>query len=197
MRQLCIPSGSPLYDLQDSIKYTSWCLREEIFHLHNRLPRLITYSAQPRCDAFLDPLIEHPPLILLLDLVLLKPRVFLHLLFNRGSSPFSANGPNQGGEERKSARRAMVRGDFLWLVTLTVLAETIVRLLPQQYTQAIGPSMIGKKVGQVVVELLVQHLVTLGLALVVLRSKAWYPYQAGGEGEKYGLERDGRQENFT
>ncbi|CAD6565396.1 MAG: hypothetical protein TREMPRED_001152 [Tremellales sp. Tagirdzhanova-0007] len=133
----------------------------------------IRLSVCPRCDAFLDPLIEHPPLILFLDLVLLKPRVFLHLLFNRGSTPFSATGPNQGLEERKSARRAVVRGDLFWLITMTVFAETIVRLLPHLSALAIGPILIGKTVGNVVAELSVQHLVTLGVALVVLKLRAW------------------------
>ncbi|KAK8854945.1 hypothetical protein IAR55_003684 [Kwoniella newhampshirensis] len=45
----------------------------------------------PRCDRFSDPLIEHPDLVILLDLILLKPRVFLHLLFNRGSPPLDAS----------------------------------------------------------------------------------------------------------
>lgn len=48
---------------------------------------------QDNCGGFIDPLIEAPHLLLFLDLVLLKPRVFLHLLFNRGSPPRKAGEP--------------------------------------------------------------------------------------------------------
>lgn len=53
-------------------------------------------TIQDNCGGFIDPLIEAPHLLLFLDLVLLKPRVFLHLLFNRGSPPRKA------GERAKS-----------------------------------------------------------------------------------------------
>lgn len=57
-------------------------------------PRVLTQAPlQPQCNLFADPLIEHPPTLLLIDLILLKPRVYRHLLFNRGSSP------NRPGED--------------------------------------------------------------------------------------------------
>ncbi|KAI5450244.1 sterol homeostasis protein [Naganishia albida] len=43
------------------------------------------------CQQFADPLIEHPLVLLLIDLILLKPRVYRHLIFNRGSSPYRAS----------------------------------------------------------------------------------------------------------
>ncbi|KAG8934079.1 hypothetical protein FRC01_005240 [Tulasnella sp. 417] len=41
----------------------------------------------PNCHAFADPYVEHDPLILVLDLILLKRDVFRHLIYNRGSEP--------------------------------------------------------------------------------------------------------------
>lgn len=41
----------------------------------------------PKCHAFADPYVEHDPLILILDLILLKRDVFRHLIYNRGSEP--------------------------------------------------------------------------------------------------------------
>ena len=80
---------------------------------------------------------------------------------------------------------------------MTVFAETIVRLLPHLSALAIGPILIGKTVGNVVAELSVQHLVTLGVALVVLKLRAWYPHRPRDTGDKDKVQRDGRQENFT
>lgn len=48
-------------------------------------------TAQDTCQQFADPLIEHPLVLLLIDLILLKPRVYRHLIFNRGSSPYRAS----------------------------------------------------------------------------------------------------------
>jgi len=42
------------------------------------------------CHAFADPYVEHDGLTLLLDLILLKPGVYRHLLFNRGAEPRQA-----------------------------------------------------------------------------------------------------------
>ncbi|GHJ88754.1 hypothetical protein NliqN6_5156 [Naganishia liquefaciens] len=47
-----------------------------------------------QCHLFADPLIEHPLVLLLIDLILLKPRVYRHLVFNRGSQPFNAGKKN-------------------------------------------------------------------------------------------------------
>ncbi|KAG9101052.1 hypothetical protein FS749_010689 [Ceratobasidium sp. UAMH 11750] len=41
----------------------------------------------PECLAFADPYVEHDPLTLFLDLILLKREVYRHLLFNRSCEP--------------------------------------------------------------------------------------------------------------
>jgi hypothetical protein len=48
---------------------------------------VISRSFQPSCRAPADPYVEHDPLVVALDLVLLKPEVYRHLLFNRGMPP--------------------------------------------------------------------------------------------------------------
>jgi hypothetical protein len=48
-------------------------------------------TVQDHCQQFADPLIEHPLVLLLIDLILLKPRVYRHLVFNRGSAPYRAS----------------------------------------------------------------------------------------------------------
>lgn len=62
------------------------------------------YSSQEQCHLFADPLIEHPLVLLLIDLILLKPRIYRHLVFNRGSWPYQAGknvlkGGSTGGNE--------------------------------------------------------------------------------------------------
>lgn len=54
------------------------------------------YFWQPNCLNFADPYVEHDPLIILLDLILLKRGVFKHLLFNRGFEPRNSS---KSGEE--------------------------------------------------------------------------------------------------
>lgn len=56
------------------------------YRIHS-LQLLIFSSSQPNCLAFADPYVEHDPLTLLLDLILLKREVYRHLLFNRGHEP--------------------------------------------------------------------------------------------------------------
>ena len=52
---------------------------------HNGLSRPSTL--QPSCRAPADPYVEHDPLVVALDLILLKRGVYRHLLFNRGTPP--------------------------------------------------------------------------------------------------------------
>jgi hypothetical protein len=150
---------------------------------------------KPRCNAFLDPLIEHPPLILLLDLVLLKPRVFLHLLFNRGSTPLSAVEPNDDQGKRQEAREVVLRDDLIRLVSVTVFAETAIRLIPQSSGLDQDTGIIWPVLGMVMAELIVQYLTTLGLSLAVLRWRGWYPFRADDR-NTMNEQRDGRQEYF-
>jgi hypothetical protein len=61
----------------------------------------------PSCRAPADPYVEHDPLVIALDLILLKRGVYRHLLFNRGTPPRkvdqSARGYDQPKEEDKLA----------------------------------------------------------------------------------------------
>jgi hypothetical protein len=47
---------------------------------------------QPSCRAPADPYVEHDALVVALDLILLKPGVYRHLLFNRGAPPRKVDG---------------------------------------------------------------------------------------------------------
>ncbi|KAG9039896.1 hypothetical protein FRB95_004368 [Tulasnella sp. JGI-2019a] len=68
---ICVNCGSNVYAL-----YTQY---ESAYNL-----RLEQCS---QCQAFADPYVEHDTLTVVLDLILLKKAVFLHLIFNRGSEP--------------------------------------------------------------------------------------------------------------
>ncbi|RSH93219.1 hypothetical protein EHS25_007573 [Saitozyma podzolica] len=161
-----------------------------------------------RCDAFLDPLIEHPGLLILLDLILLKPRVYLHLMFNRGHEPLSADqagtqsvkdssnpkardkattpfpDDTRGVARRRKRRRDVISWDMVRLGLVTILAETAVR-----WMSSINPQ---PGAGWGSPELVAQHAVTLILGLAVLWWRGWYPARNKAKSS----ERDGRQENF-
>ncbi|ODN72886.1 hypothetical protein L202_08309 [Cryptococcus amylolentus CBS 6039] len=130
----------------------------------------IRLAVCPRCNQFADPLIEHPSLLLFLDLVLLKPRVFLHLLFNRGSVPFLSAAPNPPEEEREAIRRGWLVDDLSLLLLLSITAEVLVRLLGLEDLDA---EKVGETVGLVLREGVAQHLATLGLALAALKVRSW------------------------
>ncbi len=233
-------------------------------------------------------------MILLLDLILLKPRVYLHLLFNSGVEPSKAadsvaqqieavplsiisNDRHQVDKKQQQQQQLQVgtrskvkdgneRKHTMWkdviaLGTCVILAETFTRFLSvhepchqslifnlasgsnlnsnsnsdsahsDSIKSATSPSLettdilkllhtLSQILWAVVAELLAQHLVTLLLALTLLRIKGWYPYRssllvgsesqpeagekkqvvrAKGEGENeihVNHSRDGRQENF-
>lgn len=116
--------------------------------------------------------------------MLLKPRVFLHLLFNRGSPPrhadpklAAASAEREGSNRNDGAkptgaknRREAVHGYLVRLLSLAVLAEVVVRL-------AAGPFSPGDAVlttARVVSELLAQLSVSTLLALVILRIREWW-----------------------
>lgn len=141
-----------------------------------------TTDPQTRCNAFLDPLIEHPPILLLLDLVLLKPRVFLHLLYNRGSEPLLA-GSTSSDPPPKAGRRprdALLWRDFARLVGVSILAETLIRLVREPQTPAgtLGHYSIGIRsmVGTLlyaVLELGAQLTMSTTLAVAALWIRGW------------------------
>ncbi|KAN0107515.1 Arv1 domain containing protein [Russula decolorans] len=71
----------------------------------------------PSCRAPADPYVEHDALVIVLDLILLKPGVYRHLLFNRGMPPRKveesapARGQDEDGqqkEQRAEEKRANV-----------------------------------------------------------------------------------------
>lgn len=127
----------------------------------------------------------------MLDLILLKPRVFLHLLFNRGSEPLTTTTKpaSPSTEETLSVQR--LEYDALRLVTLMVIAEVVVRLLPvYESNHSVSISKICSLVIVVITETIAQHAVTLCLVLAVLRWRNWYPNTRPSETV------DGRQDNF-
>ncbi|KIM39563.1 hypothetical protein M413DRAFT_74670 [Hebeloma cylindrosporum] len=64
----------------------------------------------PSCHAFVDPYVEHDPLTILLDLILLKRGVYRHLLYNRGAQPRRLTGRNsskeKGGEVQEDGTKS-------------------------------------------------------------------------------------------
>ncbi|KDQ15946.1 hypothetical protein BOTBODRAFT_624065 [Botryobasidium botryosum FD-172 SS1] len=64
------------------------------------------------CHAFADPYVEHDGLTLLLDLILLKPGVYRHLLFNRGVEPRKAVVTHEeSAKDTESADEKAARGE--------------------------------------------------------------------------------------
>jgi hypothetical protein len=141
-------------------------------------------------------LIEHPPVVLLLDLILLKPRVFLHLLYNRGTKPLDATKSDLRYDAERTDRERE-REKVLWLDlkcfgAVTYLAEVVVRVLPHVLDQGVDMDVkriIWVGVG-VMVELLVQHSVTLAMGILLLRRRNW----GGGNGKA--IVTDGRKQDF-
>ncbi|RXK37973.1 hypothetical protein M231_04759 [Tremella mesenterica] len=143
-----------------------------------------------RCNQFIDPLIEHPPLLLLLDLILLKPRVYLHILFNRGSPPRHAE-PTVNDTDKTDQRYEVLRGYLIRLSLLTLVTETILRVRSPTMELAENPWCLVRAVVVSGIELVTQYLVTTFLGLGWLWWVGWWP-QDGRQGKL----KDGRQENF-
>ncbi|KAG9315370.1 Arv1-like family-domain-containing protein [Chiua virens] len=80
-----------------------------------------------KCLTFADPYVEHDTLTLLLDLILLKRGVYLHLLYNRGTEPRKAyekaNAPAGRPKDAATvdtARQALAREKARWLHILKI-----------------------------------------------------------------------------
>lgn len=134
----------------------------------------------------MDPLIEAPPLLLVLDLVLLKPRVFLHLLYNRGSPPLDAGGgvtSSPTNEKDGYDRAAGLRTDLLRLGAATIVADVAVRLADRP---TLGLARVALCAG---IELAAQLITSTVAALAILRLHGWYPPTSKGVG-------DGRRDGF-
>ncbi|BEJ04340.1 hypothetical protein CcaverHIS641_0201570 [Cutaneotrichosporon cavernicola] len=145
----------------------------------------IRLSVCPRCGDFVDPLIEAPPLLLVLDLVLLKPRVFLHLLYNRGSPPFDARGvitdspPQHGGYDRAAGLRA----DLVRLGAATLAAEAASRLADRPELGVLRVALVAA------LELTAQLITSTTVTLAILHLRGWYPPTSKGIS-------DGRRDGF-
>jgi hypothetical protein len=148
-------------------------------------------DVKTKCGNFLDPLIEHPPLLLLLDLILLKLRVYLHLLFNKGSRPYDVDS-QISAVQREKERSERLTSDFTTLALATMIAESVARLQAWSKHAALDGSQSIRIVVMAMMELGVQHLVTTMLAMAALRWKGWYP-KAGSAVQG----RDGRQDYFA
>jgi hypothetical protein len=122
----------------------------------------------------MDPLIEHPPLLILLDLVLLKPRVYLHLLFNRGHPPKDGRPASQKGVSDPDHAIPGIWLDWSRVFMLTIVAETVSRLVTRSLTS--GLSEVGPlvTVATVAAELIAQHSVTTMVALAALKMRGWW-----------------------
>ncbi|KAH9068371.1 Arv1-domain-containing protein [Lactarius deliciosus] len=92
----------------------------------------------PSCRAPADPYVEHDPLVIALDLILLKRGVYRHLLFNRGTPPRkihqNARGYDRSKEQSTEDRLAEDRNREMtrrWLIVRigagVVLVDSLVR----------------------------------------------------------------------
>lgn len=116
-------------------------------------------------------------MIVLLDLVLLKPRAFLHLLYNRGTPPLDAEKRRRAGEQASRdvvSRDQQLNSDLARLTVATVVGETMVRFLPAIR----GDEHIAVATGLrtclgVIVELSFQLAASTSLAVVLLWTKGW------------------------
>lgn len=138
----------------------------------------------------MDPLIEHPPLLILLDLVLLKPRVYLHLLFNRGHPPNDGRPDRPEPVSQQEDTPLGIWNDWSRLFLLNVVAESASRVVTRPTTPTVSGSGIFVIVITVLAELVAQHLVTTLMALATLRLRGWW------KTEKTGGISDGRQKHF-
>ncbi|PUU78203.1 Arv1-like family-domain-containing protein [Tuber borchii] len=70
---ICIECSSPVQSL-----YTAYSSADD-----HSLGRGVRLTQCPRCKRFADKYVEHDFVVLFIDLVLIKPQVYRHLLFNR------------------------------------------------------------------------------------------------------------------
>lgn len=185
---LCVHCAYPADHLYTTYR-TKSNIRLDVCVRREQLPKCHADS-QPQCDQFLDPLIEHDPLILLLDLILLKPRVFLHLLFNRDTPPLDATSGQVSVVDDGRHRR--IHADLFKLFGTVILAETAVRLT---HLQTSTWHVISHVTGSVIVETVSQHATTLLLTLALLRWRNWYPFDARTPSPPKNPN-DGRQRDF-
>lgn len=138
----------------------------------------------------MDPLIEHPPLLLLLDLVLLKPRVYLHLLFNRGHPPKDGRPKSQNAQSSSDDTSPSIWADWSRLFLVSVVAESASRLVTRPEASCLSGFGTLVTLLVVLVELLAQHSITTLAALGALKLRGWWK---SADDERV---IDGRQKHF-
>lgn len=144
-------------------------------------------------------------MVVLLDLVLLKPRAFLHLLYNRGTPPLDAEKrriPDDGSPQDIVPRAQKLNSDLTRLAAATVIGETMMRFLPAiRNDEHIAISAALATCIGVVVELSFQLAASTGLAVVLLWMRGWLSRPKDGPGAKARNETkeelsDGRRRDF-
>lgn len=137
--------------------------------------------------------------------MLLKPRVFLHVLYNRGSPPLDARGvvvtSSYSLKEEGYDRSARLWADLLRLGAATLAAEVAVRLVTS--TTTLPPlSLVGQTTLRAALELAAQLATSTILAMAILRVRGWYPPPPQPAPEKGNSRlrppemRDGRRDGF-
>ncbi|KAL7411682.1 Arv1-like family-domain-containing protein [Mrakia frigida] len=145
------------------------------------------------CNDFADPYVEQPPLLLFLDLVLLRPGVYRHLLFNRGTEPIEAGrvkAEEKLDESEKLAESSLEDGRaggrwktvvdlLLTLSVSTVIADTYLRWTSlRSQTSNFPPSeevaAFFKLFLTVILETLAFHVTVLLSALILLKTRGFF-----------------------
>jgi hypothetical protein len=93
---ICITCRLPLSTL-----YTTYSRADD-----SSLGKGVRLTQCPRCKRFADKYVEHDFVVLFIDLVLIKPEVYRHLLFNRlGGGGSGEDGGGKTGKEKGARRR--------------------------------------------------------------------------------------------
>ncbi|KAF1960684.1 Arv1-domain-containing protein [Byssothecium circinans] len=105
---ICIHCRHPIPTL-----YTSYSKADD-----RALGKGVRLTQCPRCKRFADKYVEHDFVVLFIDLVLIKPEVYRHLLGNRlgGAEGDGSEGKGRGGFDVRQdlpdrRRRTMIRSD--------------------------------------------------------------------------------------
>jgi len=91
---ICIHCRFPLSTL-----YTTYSRADD-----RSLGKGVRLTQCPRCKRFADKYVEHDFVVLFIDLVLIKPQVYRHLLFNRLGADVDVDG-GRGRERRQEPER--------------------------------------------------------------------------------------------
>ncbi|KZT59155.1 Arv1-domain-containing protein [Calocera cornea HHB12733] len=108
-------------------------------HLYTLYPSKYNLRLEqcPKCSNFADPYVEHDPLIVLLDLILLKRGVYRHLLFNYGARPRRLD--REGREVPVEDHGAQSEWDILWKLGLALVAvDAFIRWSDVRRARGIG-----------------------------------------------------------